>query len=48
MPIYSQVPFQPEPSKLDDILQLMANVDQKVSGIDQKVTGVDQRVAKIE
>ncbi|MCP4474264.1 MAG: hypothetical protein GY821_06810, partial [Gammaproteobacteria bacterium] len=59
VPIYSQVPFQPEPSRLEDIFQhlssQMANVDkkmsgmdQKMSGIDQKVTGVDQRVAKIE
>ncbi|MCP4473774.1 MAG: hypothetical protein GY821_04255, partial [Gammaproteobacteria bacterium] len=59
VPIYSQVPFQPEPSRLEDIFQhlssQMANVDQKVSGmdqkmsgIDQKVSGVDQRVAKIE
>ncbi|MCP4492344.1 MAG: hypothetical protein GY820_34305, partial [Gammaproteobacteria bacterium] len=50
--IYSQVPYQPEQSRLEDIFQhlsmQMDNVDQKVSGIDQKVTGVDQRVAKIE
>ncbi|MCP4489256.1 MAG: hypothetical protein GY820_18380, partial [Gammaproteobacteria bacterium] len=42
VPIYSQVPFQPEPSRMD-LFQLMTNVDQKVTGMDQRVSKMEQK-----
>ncbi|MCP4488509.1 MAG: hypothetical protein GY820_14490, partial [Gammaproteobacteria bacterium] len=43
VPIYSQVPFQPEPPRIEDLFQLMTNVDQKVTGMDQRVTQMEQK-----
>ncbi|MCP4491046.1 MAG: hypothetical protein GY820_27585, partial [Gammaproteobacteria bacterium] len=45
VPIYSQVPFQPEQSEIKDMLHQLST---QMASVDQKVTGVDQRVAKIE
>ncbi|MCP4490107.1 MAG: hypothetical protein GY820_22740, partial [Gammaproteobacteria bacterium] len=43
VPIYSQMPFQPEPPRMEYLFQLMTNVDQKVTGMDQRVTKMEQK-----
>ncbi|MCP4475263.1 MAG: hypothetical protein GY821_12005, partial [Gammaproteobacteria bacterium] len=45
VPIYSQMPFQPEQSEIKSMLHQLST---QMANVDHKVTGVDQRVAKIE